>query len=91
METIATVEGRMKMIKVTDNRLGPEVNLCEIEVGGTFIWNEYPCMRLDYGQYKFEPFKEDTMPCMLLASGQYCEISRTAWVTPIRCELLIME
>ena len=79
------------MIKVSDNRLGPEVNLCELKVGDTFIWNEYPCIRLDYGQYKFSPFKEDTIPCMLLASGQYFEISRTAWVVPITVEMNIVK
>lgn len=79
------------MIKVTDNRLGPETNLCEIEPGGTFIWNEYPCMRLDYGQYKFEPMKEDHIPCITIASGQYVEIGRLAWVVPIRAELMIIE
>jgi len=79
------------MIKVTDERLGPEVNLCKLEPGDTFIWNEYPCVRLDFGKLDHKPFKEEHIPCMLLASGQYFEIGRLAWVVPIRVEMKITE
>ena len=79
------------MIRVSDDRLGPEVNLCDLVPGDTFIWNEYPCIRLDFGQLDWKPFKEEHLPCMLLASGQYIEIGRLAWVVPIRCEITITE
>ena len=78
------------MIKIRDERLGPEINLCNLNAGETFIWNEYPCIRLDYGQQKCE-CKEDHFPCMLLSSGQYMELSRTAWVVPIKVEVTIVE
>ena len=81
------------MIKITDNRLGPEVNLTNIEPGGTFIWNEYPMIRIDYGgnTEAAKNVKEDHIPCMTLANGQYIDIGRLAWVTPIRVEMSIEE
>lgn len=78
------------MIKITDDRLGPEVNLCSLDVGSTFIWNEYPCIRLDFGEMEHK-CKDEHLPCMLLSSGQYIEIGRLAWVTPIKAELTIIE
>ena len=78
------------MIKVVDDRLGPETNLCKLEVGDPFIWNEYPCIRLDMGGKEID-VKEDHIPCMLLASGQYIELGRLAWVVPVKCELKITE
>lgn len=77
------------MIKVSDDRLGPEVNLCQLNEGDTFIWNEYPCIRMNVSTDW--QCKDEHLPCMLLASGQYIEIGRLAWVTPIKCELTITE
>ena len=81
------------MIRVSDDRLGPEVNLCELKEGDTFIWNEYPCIRLDFGSNSamVKGVKEDHVPCMLLASGQYIDIGRMAWVVPIKCKISITE
>lgn len=81
------------MIKITDKRLGPEVNLCEIEPGGTFVWNEYPMVRIDFGgnTAMVGGVKEDHIPCMTLAAGQYIDIGRLAWVTPIKVEMSIVE
>ncbi len=78
------------MIKVSDDRLGPEVNLAKLQPGDTFIWNEYPCIRMNITEKDWQ-CKDEHLPCMLLASGQYIEIGRLAGVTPIKCELTITE
>jgi len=81
------------MIKIKDNRLGPEVNLCELKPGDTFIWNEYPMIVINFDSRTdfVKAVKEDHIPCMALASGQYIDINRVAWVTPIVVEMSIEE
>ena len=81
------------MIKVSDDRLGPEVNLCKLDIGDTFIWNEYPMIRLDFGKQEshHRAVKDEHIPCMVISGGEYIELNRLAWVTPIKCELTIVE
>lgn len=81
------------MIKVSDDRLGPDVNLCKLDLGDTFIWNDYPMMRVDFGKNEahWDAVKVERLPCMVISGGEYIELDRLAWVTPIKCELKIVE
>ena len=81
------------MIEVVDDRLGPDINLCNVEPGGTFLWDEYPCIRLDFGANAkiAEGVADEHVPCMVLTSGQYVDIGRLALVTPIKVKITIVE
>ena len=78
------------MIRITDDRLGSEVHLCSLMAGDTFMWRDYPCIWIDMGTMKWEG-DPNKLPCMTLTSGEFFELDRLSYVTPIKCELTITE
>lgn len=79
------------ILPVIDDRVDNEVWLKSIELGGFFTWNEYVMRRLHCNPQSNIFHAECEIPCEVMGGGEVISLKPEAMVTPIQCELHIVE